>query len=100
MNKENTQAQAERIGEVVRVPDGDFFVDRGCGTNTSYYEISKEEYDRITAIEGWKGKLTAEYEERMSDAIRWGYGFYGCGLWHDTSKDKYYYNVTIGSSCD
>lgn len=78
--------------------NGETFTRHGCGTNSHYREISKEEYERVTAIEGWQGKLDSEYRETMSDAIRWGYGFYGCNVCQ--IEDKYYYSVCIGNSCD
>lgn len=78
--------------------NGETFTRRGCGTNSHYCEISKEEYERVTAIEGWQGKLDSEYRETMSDDIRWGYGFYGCNVCQ--IEDKYYYSVCIGNSCD
>lgn len=79
--------------------NGEHFTSHGCGVNSHYYEISKEEYERVTAVEGYKGKLDSEYESTMSDAIRWGYGFYGCNVVAD-SDGKYYYMVKIGNSCD
>ena len=78
--------------------NGETFTEYGCGTNRHYHEISKEEYERVTAIEGWRGKLNSEYEETMSDAVRCGYGFYGCIVCQ--IEDKYYYSVCIGNSCD
>lgn len=80
--------------------NGETFTRYGCGTNDHYHEISKEEYERVKSFENYRGKLNAEYEETMSDAIRWGYGFYGCRVWKDDEKNKYYFVVTIGNSCD
>ena len=80
--------------------DGEHFTRYGCGVNSHYYEITKEEYDRITAIENYKSELTAEIESQLSDSIRLGYGFYGCGLTEDTDKGKCYYFEKIGNSCD
>lgn len=84
--------------KVETIKDGDRFTRHGCGTNTTYYEITKAEYERITAVENYRGELNSTYEANMDDSIRWGYGFYGCGV--AKVDDKYYYTVCIGSSCD
>ena len=78
--------------------DGDRFTRHGCGTDDDYYEISKEEYERVISFENYRGQLNAEYKETMDDCIRWGYGFYGCNVCQ--IEDKYYYSVCIGNSCD
>ena len=80
------------------IKDGEKFTRHGCGIDDTYYEITKEEYDRVTSIENYQGELNREYEDKMSDIIRWGYGFYGCKV--VKSNDKYYYVVSIGNSCD
>ena len=80
--------------------DGDNYVSGGCGVSTYYYEISKEEFDRVKSIEGWQSKLTAEYEETMDDSIRYGYGFYGCGICESMTNGQYYFFTKIGNSCD
>lgn len=78
--------------------NGETFTRHGCGTNSHYREISKEEYERVKSFENYIGRLNAEYKETMSDDIRWGYGFYGCNVCQ--IEDKYYYSVCIGNSCD
>lgn len=77
---------------------GEGSTQEGCGTDTTYYEITKEEYDRITSYPNWRAELTHRYNAKMSDSVRYGYGFYGCGL---VERDgKCYYYVSIGNSCD
>lgn len=92
------QKRGEKVDKVQSLKNEPSFVNRNCGTNTFYYEISKEEYERITAMDNWQGVINEWAERDMSDSIRWGYGFYGCGL--RTMDGKYYYTETIGNSCD
>ena len=80
------------------IEGGDSYIYPGCGIDTYYREITEDEYKRVTVIEGWRGILNAEYEANMSDAIRYGYGFYGCGVCE--SNGKYYYYTKTGNSCD
>ena len=82
------------------IKDGERFTRHGCGTNETFYEITQQEYDRVTSIEGYQGELNREYEEKMDDCIRWGYGFYGCRLARNNETGKCYYVVCIGNSCD
>lgn len=58
-----------KIETLRKMPD---FTERNAGTHTDFYEISEEEYKRITAIDNYRGKLNSEYEARMPDWIRWG----------------------------
>lgn len=71
----------------------------GCGVDDNYYEISKDEYERITAIKDYASKLDAEFRENASDSILYGYGFYGCRLVR-TETGRYFYVTSIGNSCD
>ena len=74
------------------------FTTHSAGTHTDFYEISEEEYKRITAIDNYRGKLNSEYEARMPVGFRWGYGFYGANV---TDIDgKYYYTISTGNSCE
>ena len=77
---------------------GEGSTQEGRGTDTTYYEITKEEYDRITSYPNWRAELRNRCEANMSDSVRYGYGFYGCGL---VERDgKCYYYVSTGNSCD
>ena len=84
--------------EIKRQKDGDYFYRVVSGVREDFYEISKEEYERVKGIEDYQTKLNREYEAIMDDCVRWGYGFYGCKL--AEKDDKYYYVVCIGNSCD
>lgn len=92
------EKRGKKMDKVQLKKDGERFKNSGCGTNTFYYEITKEEYERITAMDNWQGVINEWAERDMSDSIRWGYGFYGCDL--RTMDGKYYYTETIGNSCD
>ena len=76
------------------IAGGETYSDRGYIVST-YTEISEEEYQRLSEIPN----LTYEYEQTLSDAIRCGYGFYGCGIIR-RNDGKYFFYDKIGSSCD
>lgn len=88
--------------EYIKLPeilkDGDRFNRRSAGTTSHYYEISKEEYDRITATPNYSCELDKSFKHTASDSILWGYGFYGCDVVE--VDGKYYYKECIGNSCD
>lgn len=88
------------MDRVKTLENGERFTRNGCGTTDYYYEISKEEYERIKAILNYRAVLNQWYEEDMDDCVRHGYGFYGCCIVENTQKGKYYYIITLGNSCD
>ena len=98
VNMEQKKQENISLDKVNILKDGERFVNRSCGTNTHYYEISKEEYLRIIAMDNWRGVIREWADRDMPDFIRWGYGFYGCDLM--MMDGKYFYSETIGSSCD
>ena len=98
VNMEQKKQENISLDKVNILKDGERFVNRNGGTNAHYYEISKEEYLRIIAMDNWRGVIREWADRDMSDAIRWGYGFYGCDL--RMMDGKYFYSETIGSSCD
>lgn len=62
------------------------------------WEYSKAEYEEFKKLEAEK-KLNAEFSKnRISDSIRYGYGFYGVRLREENGK--YYAILSIGSTCD
>lgn len=60
------------------------------------YEISKEDFEKYremgNAFSGWYG------ENKVSDSVRMGYGYYGAFL--EEGDGKYYVVVRMGNSCD
>ena len=72
------------------------FTVSGCGTSTFYKEISKEEYDRLSAMTYWE--VESEIEKNLSDSIRYGYGYYGHKLLEENGM--YFLGTTTGNSCD
>lgn len=74
------------------------FVNHGCGTSDHYKQISKERYDELAKLD--RGELNAEIEKTISNAVRWGYGYYGAMLYHDEENDLYFLGMCIGNSCD
>ena len=92
-----------KLPEILK--DGVYFTRKGSFTTTSWYEISKEEYDRITGLPDWKRELKSACIAGLSDSVRYGYGFSDCGLSmgpedDEKLKDKYFYTKSIYSSCD
>lgn len=87
------------MDRVKTLENGEIFTRNGCGTTDYYYEISKEEYERIKAIPNYRGVINSWIEETMSDDIRYGYGFYGCDVL-EGKDNKYFYCYTIGNSCE
>lgn len=77
---------------------GKFMTEKDGCFNVNYYEISKEEYDRVMSFDNWRPRLRTECEETLTDSIRWGYGFYGCDL--AIRDGAYFYTIRIGNSCD
>lgn len=63
---------------------------------TSYRDITKEEYDRLKSMS--YGEVNSEIEANLSDAIKWGYGYYGHTL--REVDGKYQLGLKIGDSCD
>lgn len=78
---------------------GKAFQNRNAGTTTYYNEISEAEYNRITSIPDWEKTLRTWYKSHLSDAIIWGYGYYGCGIGKDDEGRCFFYR-TIGNSCE
>lgn len=74
------------------------FTTHSAGTHIDYYEISEEEYNRITGIDNYRGKLNTEYEKRMPDSVRYGYGFYGANV--VKREKRYYYTLCLGNACE
>lgn len=74
------------------------FSRRGCGTSTNFKQITKEEYDRYSAMSN--GELSALIESGLDDSVRWGYGYYGCESYHDAEQDLYFLGICTGNSCD
>ena len=72
------------------------FTIRGCGTDTFYREISKEEYDRLSAMA--YGEVDAEIDKNLSDSVKYGYGYYGHRLLEEDGM--YFLGTTTGNSCD
>lgn len=72
------------------------FTVNGCGTNTFYKEISKEEYDRLSVM--IYEEVDAEIEKNLSEAVRYGYGYYGHRLL--VEDGMYFLGTTTGNSCD
>lgn len=68
----------------------------GIGINTHYFEIPKEEYERLEAMD--KREAGEEVENSLPSDIKFGYGYYGFCL--RTKKDKYYLAVKVGNTCD
>jgi len=68
----------------------------GIGINTHYFEIPKEEYERLNAMD--RRQASEEVIESLLDSIKYGYGYYGHCL--RIKKDKYYIGIKVGSSCD
>ncbi len=73
-----------------------FSLPYGAGIRVSYREISKEEYDRLSALP--KKDFQDEVIASLDDSILCGYGFYGCDV--SIRDDKYYLIKRIGTSCD
>lgn len=80
------------------IKGGEIITSRMGGLTTKYYEITKEEYERITSKADYKRELEEAYKSTASDSILWGYGFYGCDV--VMMQGKYWFSVCIGSSCD
>ena len=59
-------------------------------------KISKEEYDRLSAMS--YGEVDKEIKSNLSDSIIYGYGYYG----HDLLQENgmYFVGTTTGNSCD
>ena len=86
------------IGKINYLPHGASYVENGPGVNKLGFEISKEEYDRLSQFTN--AELDTFLESILPDDILWGYGFYGCKLVHDEEYDLYFFEKSIGSSCD
>lgn len=87
------------------VEDGVYFTTHGSFTTTSWYEISKEEFDRVRSIPNWERELGSACKAGLSDSIRYGYGFAGCSLTEgfdddEKTRGKYFYTFSHYSSCD
>ena len=68
----------------------------GCGTSTFYKEISKEEYDRLSAMS--YAEVDSEINENLPSAVKYGYGYYGHALLEENGM--YFLGTTTGNSCD
>ena len=78
------------------VENGDHFVRNDGWAKDVYNEITEECYEVLCQMT--YGEVSKIIEDNLSDAEKWGYGFYGHDLWE---KDgKYYLGKKIGSSCD
>ena len=75
--------------------NGKRITDSSARTTTFYYEISKEEYERITSLPRYKKELDRAYDD---ESIICGYGFYGCDVVE--REDGYFYTICRGNSCD
>lgn len=58
-------------------------------------EISKEKYEEYEAM---GNQFSQKWGEGLSDAIKYGYGYYGATLMEQDGK--YYVSWTRGDSCD
>lgn len=67
-----------------------------CGIEESYHEISQQEFDHFKEI--GLAEMRKEIEANISPAIKYGYGFYGCGLFLVDGVP--YRMIRSGSSCD
>ena len=75
-----------------------FTSNRGCGTTTNFYRISKEDYARIKDKTG--SELEKEiYPDGIPEDLVYGYGFYGCSVGCD-SEGNGWVSITTGNSCD
>ena len=72
------------------------FTIRGCGTDTFYREISKEEYDRLSAMS--YAEVDSEINDNLPSAVKYGYGYYGHALLEENGM--YFLGTTTGNSCD
>ena len=72
------------------------FTIRGCGTDTFYREISKEEYYRLSAMS--YADVDLEIKKNLSSAVIYGYGYYGHALLEENKM--YFLGTTTGNSCD
>lgn len=72
------------------------FTVNGCGIDTHFKEITKEEYDRLSGMT--YEEVNKEITDGLSPEIKWGYGYYGHIL---TEADgMYFLGMKIGGSCD
>lgn len=75
---------------------GKNFCDRGLGYSTNYNEISENEYTRLRNMS--EAERSAEIYFSISEAIKYGYGYYG---YHLIEKNgEYYLGISSGNSCD
>lgn len=77
------------------IRNGKQMSDSSSRTTTFYYEISKEEYERILSLPMYKKELDRAYD---NESVICGYGFYGCDVVE--LKDGYFYTICRGNSCD
>ena len=78
------------------IENGKCFTRKGPGVNTCFSEVSKEEYERLSAMPD--PDADHEVMEGLSISVLMGYGYYGHEL---REKDGVYYvGKNIGNSCD
>lgn len=63
------------------------------------YGLNKEEYNHLISIANRAERANVFEKEYCTDSIRYGYGLYGVGDL-GTEKDRYFIEITIGSTCD
>jgi len=70
----------------------------GCGIDTDYNQITEEEYEKYAAVT--KEELREYVRENViSDAVRYGYGYYGADIWKDHEGIPFL-GISSGNSCD
>lgn len=74
------------------------FTRSGCGVSTHFYEIPKEEYERLSAMS--YGEVDNEVKSKLPESIKWGYGYYGHELFKDEEAGLYFLGKKIGNPCD